>query len=244
MLDQTLETESEGFRFTFSASTIANFTEPVTPPYGRSPSFKLVELPTSAGSHSSSPGHIITPPATDYSSSSSYQPTGELESDSDNMSAPSSPSPRMKQHLPSASSKSEFENSPAKSTVIAAAVTSSKRTFIERKTFTPPVSPVKKKAKSAIRTALEGSPKGLMKFLKKCTPTEHHIQVQRATEEENEQYESREQVLDVDKARKAERTREEAKVRQQKHRRKMYDQEIEKGERSPGGSKHAAKVNT
>ena len=68
--------------------------------------------------------------------------------------------------------------------------------------------------------------------------------MQRAIEEENEQYESREQVLDVDKARKAERTREEAKVRQQKHRRKMYDQEIEKGERSPGGSKHAAKVNT
>jgi hypothetical protein len=150
----------------------------------------------------------------------------------------------MKQHLPSASSISEFRNSSAKSTVITAVATSSKRTFIERKTFTPPVSPVKKKAKSAIRTALEESPKGLMKFLKKCTPTERYIQVQRATEEENEQYESRERVLDVDKARKAERTREEAKVRQQKHRRKMYDQEIEKGERSPGGSKLAAKVNT
>jgi hypothetical protein len=108
---------------------------------------------------------------------------------------------------------------------------------------TPPASPEKKKVKSTIRTALEKSPKGLMRFLKKCTPVEHHIQVQRASEEENERYESREQVLDVEKARQAQRTREEAKVRQQKHRQKMYDKEIEKGERTPGGTKRATKVN-
>ena len=76
--------------------------------------------------------------------------------------------------------------------------TSLKRTFTDRQTSTPPLSPEKKKAKLLIRTALEKSLKGLMRFLKKCTPTEHHIQVQRAAEEENEQYEARGQVLDAE----------------------------------------------
>jgi hypothetical protein len=51
---------------------------------------------------------------------------------------------------------------------------SMKWTFTKRTTSTPPISPKKKKSKilSAIHTALEQSPKGLLKFLKKCTPAE------------------------------------------------------------------------
>ena len=82
-----------------------------------------------------------------------------------------------------------------------------------------------------------------MRFLKKCTPVEHHMQVQRVTEEENERYEAREHALDVEKVRQAERTQEEAKVCQWKHRQKKYDEQIKQGERTLGGTKRAMKVN-
>ena len=67
--------------------------------------------------------------------------------------------------------------------------------------------------------------------------------MQRATEEENQRYEAREQVLNGEKVRQAERVREEAKIRQRRHRQKLYDDEIDKGERTPGGTKRATKVN-
>jgi len=102
----------------------------------------------------------------------------------------------------------------------------------------PPVSPRKKKSKvSAIHTALEHSPKGLMKFLKKCTPTEYKEQVQRADGEENERYQEHEDRAGEMKAHQAEKTWEDAKLRQQRHREKKYAKQISLGERSPGGTK-------
>ena len=80
MPNQTLETESEGFQFTFSAPTIMNFTEPMTPPHGRSPSIELVKTANSNGSRTNSLGYVVTPPGIDYLLSLSYQPDGELES--------------------------------------------------------------------------------------------------------------------------------------------------------------------
>src|ERR1700736_3341071 len=109
---------------------------------------------------------------------------------------------------------------------------------------TPPVSPKKKKSKvsSAIHTALAHSPKGLLKFLKKCTPAERDEQVQRATEEENEQWAGKEEKARFAKILRDEKTREDDKIRQQRHRQKLRDEEISRGERTPGGSKRNQKV--
>ena len=121
---------------------------------------------------------------------------------------------------------------------------STKRTFTDRMNSTPPVSPKKKKSKvsSAIRTALEHSPKGLLKFLKKCTPTERDEQVQRATEEENERWVGKDEEARLTKIHRDEKTREDDKIRQQRHRQKLRDEEISRGERTPGGSKRNQKV--
>lgn len=197
------EHESEGFQFTFSAWTTESFTEPNTPPQGRSLSFERVVTPRNTSSQSSSPGSVITPPITNCSSpspSSSYIPLPELESDFDNNSAPPSPTPQSKNSLPIPLLAWLSDDKPVAPTIflptvkalykecipsISRAAASIKRTFSERKTSTPLVSPEKKKV-SAICTALERSPKGLMRFLKKCTPAEHDQQIQRTAEEENE----------------------------------------------------------
>jgi hypothetical protein len=126
---------------------------------------------------------------------------------------------------------------------ISRAAASIKRTFSERKTSTPPVSPEKKKKKvSAIRTALERSPKGLMRFLKKCTPAEHDQEIQRTAEEENERYLEREERLLEHKAHRTVELRDGARIRQKKHRQRTYNKEIALGERTPGGTKQIQKV--
>jgi hypothetical protein len=113
----------------------------------------------------------------------------------------------------------------------------------KRKTSTPPASPEKEKLKvSAIQTTLGKSPKGLSRFLKKCTPVEYKEQVQRATEEENEQDEDKMEKSTATKVYCTERRQEVDKLRQQRHRQKMYDTEISLGERSPGGTKQNLKV--
>ena len=121
---------------------------------------------------------------------------------------------------------------------------SAKRTFTNRMNSTLPVSLKKKKLKvsSAICTALEHSPKGLLKFLKKCTPTECDEQVQRATEEENEQWVGKDEKAWLTKIHRDEKTREDDKIRQQRHRQKLCNEEISWGERTPGGSKRNQKV--
>jgi hypothetical protein len=65
----------------------------------------------------------------------------------------------------------------------------------------PPVSPKKKKPKvsSAIHTTLEQSPKGLLKFSKKCKPAEYKGQVQLATEEKNKKWKWKKQRAQIDK---------------------------------------------
>lgn len=95
---------------------------------------------------------------------------------------------------------------------------------------------------SAIRTALENSPKGLLKFLKQCTPVEHDEQVQCATGEENERWAGKDEKAQLAKLHRAEKTQDDDKIRQQRHRQKLRDEVISRGERTPGGSKHNQKV--
>jgi hypothetical protein len=175
----------EGFQFTFSAATLGKLTEPMTPPRNSSPSWEVKSV-KSAGSLSDGSENFPSPPMTDYKSSYSVShDTGADLDDSLSEMATLSPSPPM-------SSKVSSET-PAITDVHHATPSSSmthihtfeganttKRTFSDRTTSTPPVSPKKKKSKvsSAIRTALEQSPKGLLKFLKKCTPAEYKGQVQ------------------------------------------------------------------
>jgi hypothetical protein len=81
-----------------------------------------------------------------------------------------------------------------------------------------------------------------MKFLRKCTATEYQEQVRRATEAENGWYQGREEGLAEIKAQRTAEAREDAGIRQQKHRQKTYDKEIVLGERTPGGTKRIQKV--
>ena len=81
-----------------------------------------------------------------------------------------------------------------------------------------------------------------MRFLKKCTPAEHDQQIQRTAEEENEQYLEQEERLLEHKAYRTVELRDDARVRQKKHRQRTYDKEIALGERTPGGTKQIQKV--
>ena len=91
--------------------------------------------------------------------------------------------------------------------------------------------------KSAIRSALEKSPKGLLNFLKKCSPGEYREQVQRATEEENAREQERKGKEEEERKHRAEKTWENDRIRQQRCRQKKYGIEISHGNRSPGGTK-------
>lgn len=120
-----------------------------------------------------------------------------------------------------------------------------KRTMDEARSASMPPSPEKKKpraeAQSAIRSAIEmsseGVPRGLMKFFRPCTKGEYDEQVARFTEEHHGDLEqraaqeaTRNQLRD-DKAREGDR------IRQQRHRQVKRDNEIARGERTPGGTK-------
>jgi hypothetical protein len=119
-----------------------------------------------------------------------------------------------------------------------------KQTFSARMTSSPPTSPKKKKLQpqctSAIRSALQGTSgqkTGLLQFFKKCTPEEHQAQVQRFTLESKDlQCDRKDKEAEIAE-RRAEHKREVIKLQQQKHHQKIYDAEIVRGERMPGGSK-------
>jgi hypothetical protein len=115
-----------------------------------------------------------------------------------------------------------------------------KRTFSDRTTISPSISPKKKKPKvsSAISIALEKPAHGLLNFFKRCSPEEYQAQMSRAHAEEKERWEElREKMADVKKKR-AERTKAVNRERQQRYREKVRENEIETGKRSPGGTKH------
>jgi hypothetical protein len=111
---------------------------------------------------------------------------------------------------------------------------------------TPPVSPERKKpdlikGKSATRSALESAsesePKGLLKYMKKATPEEYKSQVQRDTIERLDLLrDNRESEMAAKEGRRRQ-VREGDRLRQRAHRQKKYDLEIARGERTPGGSK-------
>ena len=145
---------------------------------------------------------VPSPPHTEYSSSASHMFGSDADLDSDDMSAPPSPTPCLEKLLPSVSLPEASQLPASGSSRLSSTVAPIKRTFTERMGSSPPVSPEKKKKKkaSAIRNALQKSPKGLIKFFKKCTPTEHDEQVRRATEEENERYAGQEEQLEKAKA--------------------------------------------
>jgi hypothetical protein len=229
---QSFEAESKGFQFTFSASTIRNFTEPKTPLQNKSLVFERAEIPTYSMSQAHSLELAPSPPLTEYSSSSSCMFDVDSDRDSDSMPAPPSPTPHPK--------KSSLSVSLSEAS--AGSVSPIKRTFTARMA-SPPVSPEKKKKKtSAIHDALQKSPDGLMKFFKKCTPVERNEQVQRATEEESERYIGQKERLAKVKSLRETEIRENARLRQQRHRQQIYDNEIAHGKRTPGGTKRIQKV--
>lgn len=96
------------------------------------------------------------------------------------------------------------------------------------------------KSQSVIRTAItqaKDKPRGLMKFFKQISKGEYNEQVQRHTAEEDEFSREWKERNDAAERRQAEKAKEDARERQQKHQRRVYDAEITKGERSPGGTK-------
>jgi hypothetical protein len=118
-----------------------------------------------------------------------------------------------------------------------------------RSTTSPSVSPKKKKGRvesqSAIRTAISqanADPRGLMKFFKQNSRQEYNEQVRRHTAEEDEFARNRQEIDEAIDRHRTEKVKEGARERQQKHRQKIYDAEITKGERSPSGTKHKRKV--
>jgi len=122
-------------------------------------------------SWANSPDFVPSPPHTEFSSWSSYILGSEFDSDPNYIPTLPSPTPPPKKSLPLVSLPEASQLMASRSARLPSTVAPIKRTFTERMTSSPPVSPEKKK-KSAIRTALEKSPKGLMKFLKKCTLAE------------------------------------------------------------------------
>ena len=156
---------------------------------------------------------VPSPPRTEYSSSASHMFGSDADSDSDDMSAPPSPTPCPKKLVPSVSLPEASQLPASGSSRLSSTGAPIKRTFTERMGSSPPVSPEKKKKRaSAIRNALQKSPKGLIKFFKKCTPTEHDEQVRRATEEENERYAGQEEQLEKAKAQRTAEIRENARL--------------------------------
>ena len=89
-----------------------------------------------------------------------------------------------------------------------------KWTSTKRTTSTLLVSPKKKKSKllSAVHTALDQSLKGLLTFLKKCTPAEWNKLLQQATEEEDEQWEGQEEKKWMKTFKRNEKTQEDNKI--------------------------------
>jgi hypothetical protein len=125
-----------------------------------------------------------------------------------------------------------------------------KRTFSMRATTSPSSSPKKKRerkaeAQSAIRTALGMSkdvPRGLLRFFHQNSRDEYNEQVRKHTAEENESAQQRQEKSNDINQRRVERVKEVNRKRQQRHRQKGYNKQIEKGERSPGGTKQKRKV--
>jgi hypothetical protein len=76
-----------------------------------------------------------------------------------------------------------------------------------------------------------------MKFFKKSTREEYNEQVRKHTAEEDERAQDRRETNNAVERRRSEKAKEGARERQQKHRRAIYDSEIAKGKRSPGGTK-------
>jgi hypothetical protein len=202
---QSLGVDMKGFQFTFSAASIANFMEPVTLRRNRSPSVEVIESIGSAGSQADGSDYIPSPPVTNYESSSACSIANEADPEPDEslselekpslLSATSLKTPlsSVKGSQQSLASADAFPIAECSNSALANGCNSNlkaspKRTFAQRTTSTPPVSPKKKKSKisSAIRTALEQSLKGLLKFLKKCTPAERNEQLWQATEKEDE----------------------------------------------------------
>jgi len=77
-----------------------------------------------------------------------------------------------------------------------------------------------------------------MNFFRPCTKEEYAAQVQRFTEEHHQDMEKREGRDAEARERRDEKVREDERLRQEKHRRLKREDEIARGVRSPGGTKH------
>ena len=76
-----------------------------------------------------------------------------------------------------------------------------------------------------------------MKFFKQNTRNEYNNQVQRHAAEEDEHARAHQETNDAAARHHIEKAKEGAQERKQNQRRRIYDSEIAKGERSPGGTK-------
>ncbi|KAN0105518.1 hypothetical protein V8E52_010957, partial [Russula decolorans] len=78
---------------------------------------------------------------------------------------------------------------------------------------------------------------GLMRFFKRNTSEQYHEQVQRETEESRELFNEQKGRQGICEAEKSEKARASNRERQQRHWAGLYREQIETGDRSPGGTK-------
>ena len=82
-----------------------------------------------------------------------------------------------------------------------------------------------------------GTTTGLMKFFQRNTSEQYQEQVQRETEESRFQFDEQKGSQEILKAEKLEKARASNCERQRRRRAGLYREQIETGDRSPGGTK-------
>lgn len=253
---QSFDAVSKGYQFTFTSDKLSNFVDSDS---GRSSSLEVSEIQAPRpGVSRHQKMNIVSKSRVlgDEEDSLPLIPETDPSTSTPTSSVPTSPSPSEppSPSLTTASvSQSMFPSrTQSPSPGLFRAQTPSptppplrKRTMDEVRSASTPPSPEKKKtkpeARSAIHTALEGSqegaPKGLMNFFQRCSREENEAQFRRFSAEHREYQESRGQMGVERKSLRDEQTREEARLRQEKHRKLKREREITAGERTPGGTK-------
>lgn len=125
-----------------------------------------------------------------------------------------------------------------------------KRSHAQRRVVdSPPASPEKKKVRVASMThmaldivELGDKPRGIMRFFKPATQEEREEQVSRDLEIFQTRKSQIQSDIHKDEVQKTHTSRERAREHQQKHRERKKAQEIQNGERSPGGRKQKVEI--
>lgn len=178
----------------------------------------------------------------DASSGDDYDPTaaGDFSSESEDDRVPHSPSPITQSNAQASStgSSSSSQSLLLRGSPVSAEDSASKRTY-QNLSSTPPPSPKKKKQKADARTVSENSedsPRGILRFYKKCTKEEYDAQTKREAERTMANWEAHKALEARENERKREEEREGAKMRKRKQRALEREKEVDAGIRSPGGT--------